>query len=221
MKPKVIIHNTISIDGEMLGFEIDSGLHYKIAKTYNPDIHLVSAQTLKQGIKDILGEIPKESSQDFFKPIVNRNDKRPIWVIVDTRGYLRGLLHVLRRSSYCKDIVVLVCKTTPRHYLKYLKERNYDFILTGDFKVDFKKTFVIFQKKHRVKTILTDGGPALNGILLEKGLVDEISLLIAPIIVGKKDLKVFETLKETKKLQLKSCKNLSKGYIWLTYKVLN
>lgn len=220
MKTKLIIHNAISIDGEIRGFEVDMGLHYKIAGTYKPDIHLVGSQTFKQGIKEFIGETPKENELDFYQAEVKRGDKRPYWVIVDSRGSLRGMLHVLRRYDYCKDIIVLVCKTTPKYYLKYLKERNYTFLVAGDFKVDFKKAFAILQKKYHAKTILSDAGPTLNSVLLEKGMVDQISLLIAPVIVGKKDLNVFQVLKTKVKLELKSCKNVGKGYAWLVYKVI-
>jgi 2,5-diamino-6-(ribosylamino)-4(3H)-pyrimidinone 5'-phosphate reductase len=220
MKPKVIIHNAVSIDGEIRGFDVDMGLHYKIAGTYKPDIHLVGSQTFKQGIKQFVGEIPKETEQDFYKAEFKRGDKRPYWVIVDSRGSLRGLLHILRRYNYCKDAIILVCKTTPKYYLKYLKERNYTYIIAGDFKVDFKKAFTLLQKKYRVKTILSDAGPTLNSLLLEKGIVDQISMLIVPVIVGKKDLNVFQVLKTKVKLELKSCKNVGKGYAWLVYKVI-
>ena len=42
------------------------------------------------------------------------------------------------------------------------------------------------------KTILVDAGPTLNGILIERGLVDKISLLLHPFLVGKKSGKLFE-----------------------------
>lgn len=219
MKPKVIIHNAISLDGEIRGFDVDMALHYRIAGKYKPDIHLVGSQTFKYGIEEFLGQIPKETEQDFYKPEIKPNDKRPYWVIVDSRGSLRGLLHILRQSDYCKDVIILVCKTTPKYYLKYLKERNYTYLLAGDFKIDLNKAFTMLRGKYRAKTILSDAGPTLNSILLEKGLVSEISLLVVPIIVGKKDLNVFETLRTKVKLELKSCKNVGNGHVWLVYKI--
>ncbi len=44
MKLKVIIHNAISLDGEIRGFDIDMGLHYTIAGKYRPDVHLVGSR---------------------------------------------------------------------------------------------------------------------------------------------------------------------------------
>ncbi len=220
MKPKVIIHNAVSVDGEIRGFDVDMGLHYKIAGTYKPDIHLVGSQTFKQGIKEFIGQPPKEIESDFYSAEIKRGDKRPYWVIIDSRGGLRGLLHIVRRYNYCKDAIILVCKTTPKYYLKYLKERNYPYLVAGDFKVDFKKAFAMLAKKYRVKTILSDAGPTLNSVLLDKGMASEISLLVAPVIVGNKELNVFEVLKTKVKLVLKSCKSVGKGYAWLTYKVV-
>ena len=48
------------------------------------------------------------------------------WVIPDTRGVLKGLLHVLRRFEYCRDVIILVSERTGADYVAYLDERDYD-----------------------------------------------------------------------------------------------
>ena len=51
---------------------------------------------------------------------------------------MQGLMHVHRKSGYAKDIIVLVSNGTPKAYLDYLKERNYDFIVAGRDHVDLQ-----------------------------------------------------------------------------------
>jgi 2,5-diamino-6-(ribosylamino)-4(3H)-pyrimidinone 5'-phosphate reductase len=59
----------------------------------------------------------------------------------------------------------------------------------------------------------------LASVLLEEGLVDEVQLLIAPEIVGKKAVTLFRRLNHTVKLELVRCETLKKKHVLLVYKV--
>ena len=50
MLPKIIIHNSISIDGSLINFEVNMVLHYKIAGSFNAEMHLVGSNTAKIGM---------------------------------------------------------------------------------------------------------------------------------------------------------------------------
>jgi 2,5-diamino-6-(ribosylamino)-4(3H)-pyrimidinone 5'-phosphate reductase len=192
-------------------------LHYQIAGKYKPNAHLIGSKTIKTGI-ELYGSSPKEDKNDFNKP--DRNDKLPYWVIIDTKGILQGLLHEVRKFELCKDVVVLISKETPKNYINYLKERNYDFHIVGKDHVNLKKSLELLFEKYDIKTILTDCGKILSNLLLNQGFVEEISLLIHPIIVGDKSYNIFKNI--NKKIQLKLIKNenIDEGYIWLIYKVI-
>ena len=41
---KVIIHSSVSLDGSLLGFEIDIASHYKIESSYKADIHPIGTR---------------------------------------------------------------------------------------------------------------------------------------------------------------------------------
>lgn len=220
MLPKVIMHNTVSVDGSVRDFEFDIGLHYQIAARFKADVTLVGSTTAKIGIEMFMAEVPQEQKSDFVKPIVNSNDKRPLWIIVDSCGILENLLHVYRRSEYCKGVIVLVSKRTPKSYIDYLKERNYDFILTGKDHVDYRKALKILNERYNVKTVLTDTGGTLGSILLENGLVDEISLLISPVLVGKAATNLFRSLNSSEKLELITNEAFDRDHVHLVYNVL-
>ena len=126
MLPKVIVHNSISIDGSLINFEVNMPLHYKIAGGFKADIHLVGSNTAKTGIDLFLKEIPKETQDDFKKP----NKEGILWAIPDTKGKLNGLLHVLRQTEYCKGVLVLISEKTSKEYIEYLKERNVNYTKT-------------------------------------------------------------------------------------------
>ena len=142
-------------------------------------------------------------------------------MIADSRGALEGLLHVFRRSEYCKDVIVLVSEKTPEAYIHYLKERNYDFIRAGADRVDIRQALEIANELYGFGLVVSDSGGVLNGILLEQGLVEEISLILNPEIAGKNGTNLFRSL-EKSGIQLELIRNeiVEKKYVHLVYRVL-
>ena len=215
--PKIIIHNSVSIDGSLTNFEPNMELHYKIAGNYKPDIHLIGSNTIKKGI-ELYGEgIPSEEKKDFQKQ--ERIKSLPYWVIIDTQGQLEGLLHICRRFEFCKDVIILVSEKTPKNYLNYLKERNYGYHIVGKNYVNLKKALELLLTKYQVKIILTDTGRILGNLLLNQGFVSEISLLIHPIIVGIKSYNMFNDINKNLKLKLIRKETLDDEFIWVVYGV--
>jgi len=132
---------------------------------------------------------------------------------------LEGLLHTCRRFEMCRDVIVLVSKSTPQRYLHYLDERKYDHHCIGHDSVDLRQALILLSKEYHAKTILTDTGRILGNLLLNQGLVDEISLLIHPVIVGNKSYNMFRDIQKNLLISLLKCEQLEKQYVWLVYKV--
>lgn len=218
MLPEVIIHNEISLDGSIKGFDINMGTYYRIAINYKPDVILVGSLTAKSGIN----KIPREEKDDFKKPEIAESDKRPYWVIPDSRGILKNMLHIFRRFDYCKDVIVLVSDKTPSAYIKYLKDRKYDFFTSGKNKINYRDALEIMASRYNSKKVLTDSGGKLNSVLLEEGLVSKISIIISPVLVGKRGVCLFRDLELSSKIKLKLLRNeiIDTNYILLVYKVL-
>jgi 2,5-diamino-6-(ribosylamino)-4(3H)-pyrimidinone 5'-phosphate reductase len=217
--PKVIVHNSISIDGSLTNFEPSMELHYRIAENYKADAHLIGWKTIKTGIELFQEEVPPEEKKDFEK--AKKDEKLPYWVILDTGGELKGLLHTCRRFEFCKDVIVLVSRETPKGYLEYLKERAYDFHSVGEKHVDLKKSLELLAKRYNVKKVLVDSGRVLSNLLLKQGLVDEVSLLIHPVIVGNKAYNIFSDVDNSINLQLRNKETMEKGCVWLVYRVIH
>ncbi len=217
MLPRVIVHNSISLDGSLINFDVDMEIHYQLASRYKPDAHLIGSNTIKIGI-DLYGISPSEEKKDFRKP--DRDKNLPYWIIIDTKGTLQNKLHEVRRFEFCKDVIILISNKTPDVYISYLKERNYFFHKLGDEHIDLYKSLQFLYKKYNVKSILTDCGRILSNLLLNQDLVDEVSLIFHPVIVGDNSYNIFNNT--NKKIELKLLKNesINGKYIWLAYKVI-
>ncbi len=217
--PLVILHNTISLDGAMSGFQIDEDLHYKMATALQADAYLIGAHSFLHASD----EIPPEEEGDFLHPGYDHADIRPFLLVVDSQGRLKGKLHYYRKMSYIKDLIVLISDSTSRQYQVYLKERHYPFVKAGKEKVEFKQVFQQLKDQYHIDRILTDTGPVLGNALLAQNMIDELSLLVAPMIVAKKDVPKIMTDLDLEShqisLQTLDCKNLGNNHLWLRYKV--
>lgn len=189
-------------------------LHYQIAGKYNADAHLIGSNTVKVGAELYGGTVPPEQMRDFTKP--ERSESLPYWVIPDTTGILKGLLHTCRRFEFCRDVIVLVSEETPKEYVRHLEERNYDYHIIGKKHVDLERALSFLSEKYRIKTILADTGRVLGNLLLNHGFVNEISLLIHPVIVGTTSYNMFSDVNNMK-LKLRQSEMLEKNYVWLVY----
>jgi 2,5-diamino-6-(ribosylamino)-4(3H)-pyrimidinone 5'-phosphate reductase len=120
-------------------------------------------------------------------------------------------------------VIILASVETPPSYLQYLKERNYTCIIAGKVKVDYPKAFLQLQESFAFETVLTDNGGVLSSVLFEKGLIDQLSLIVSPILTDKKNPKLFRELKLGKRvisLEPKEVKILENKCIWLLMDVV-
>ena len=216
MKTEIIIHNSISLDGSLTGFIPDMELHYKIAGDYKPNAHMIGADTVITG-NEMFGQgIPDEVPSDFLQP--DRPEYLPWWIIVDSDARLNGMLHTCRRFEYCRDVIILVSEKTPVSYIEHLNERNYRFIKTGKDKVNLISAIEKLSLEFGITKILTDTGRVLGNILINLGIVSEISLIIHPLVVGEKCYNMFGDLKEPKSFKLVKSEKYENGCIWTVYK---
>lgn len=179
MLPRVILHNAVSLDGRINGFPIDLNQYYELTATWNEDATLAGSQTFLSAES----EAPPEDESAFLPPEVDPNDHRPLLVIPDSRGRIRTW-HYLRSLPYWRHFVALCSENTPKDYLNYLKERHLDCIIAGEDRVNLREALEELNLRYGVKVVRVDAGGTLNGLLLRQRLVNEVSLLIYPSLVG-------------------------------------
>lgn len=179
MLPRVILHNAVSVDGRMDHISPDLGQFYQLVKYWDEDATLVGSNTLLETQE----EIPPEDETAFIPPKDNTEDTRPLLVIPDSKGRIRDW-HYWRAQPYWRDWIVLGSTATPQEYLEYLTPRHIKHIIAGGEQVDLRRALEELKLNFGVNVIRVDSGGTLNGQLLRSGLVDEISLLLHPALVG-------------------------------------
>ncbi len=219
MYPEVIIHNSVSLDHAVRGFDVDLGLHYGALLALEPGALLAGSATAKSGIEMFMDIREPEEASDRHRPEMRSDDRRPISVFVDSRGVLKDLLHFYRNMEYTKDVVVLVSETTPEDYLDYLREREYPFVRCGRERVDLKAALRELRERFGVSRVVSDSGPDLNDVLIREGIADTISLIVHPVIVGDGEKKLFGRVGGRVTLELQKAMPMEQGTVHLVYAV--
>lgn len=110
-------------------------------------------------------------------------------------------------------MIVLISEATPPGYIRHLNERNYNYVIAGKEKVDIKMALELLKKRFGIVKILTDTGRVLGNLLLNIGLVSQISLIVHPLIIGEKSYQMFLDINEIPNLKLKESQQLDKGIV--------
>lgn len=221
MLPRVVIHNAVSLDGRTDWFTANIEKFYDLTSNWDEDATLAGSETLLAAYADVQ-EVGESDAAEFKK---DPSDTRPLLIVPDSRGRLR-IWHLLRREPNWRDVVVLCSKDTPAEYIQFLQQGKIDYIVAGDYKVDFRAALEEVNSKYGVNHIRVDSGGKLNGVLLREGLVDEVSVLVHPYLVGgmmSKSLFQAADLKSADRvinLKLIKIEIVEKELVWMRYEVI-
>jgi 2,5-diamino-6-(ribosylamino)-4(3H)-pyrimidinone 5'-phosphate reductase len=185
-------------------------------KQFHPDAIIVGSITALSGMEEFMSRIPKERQVDFRRP---KDNGQPLWVIPDSSGRLMGKLHALRQSGYCSDVCILLSQNTKGSYEEYLQDREYSHYKCGISKVNLKRGIEWVTKVKKIKTFVVDSGPNLTGLMLSQGLIDQISLIITPVLAGNREGRMFSEIVKGINLTLIQEKKLKGGVLHLQYSV--
>lgn len=219
MKPRVILHNAVSADGRVDWFPADIGLFYELAATWREDVTLAgSATILAAG-----GGAEAPAEREGEAP-AGEEDRRPLLAVVDSRGQVKGW-RTLLASGYWRSGIALCSAATPAEHLAWLDAHGVRRIASGAERVDLAAALEELAARFGVKTVRVDSGGNLNGELLRLGLVDEISLLVHPYLVGGTGpasmYRAADLVHEVGvlRLELLHSRRMKQGIVWLRYAV--
>ncbi|MCD7815930.1 MAG: dihydrofolate reductase family protein, partial [Bacteroides sp.] len=118
----------------------------------------------------------------------------------------------------------IVSEQAFEEYLEMLHKQGISWIAVGKETIDLNKAMEILYEYFHVKRLALLGGGHINGGFLQAGLIDEVSLLLAPGIDGRKEeTTLFDGISDKGcipvPLQLEEVERLENGIVWLRYKV--
>jgi 2,5-diamino-6-(ribosylamino)-4(3H)-pyrimidinone 5'-phosphate reductase len=233
-RPTVVIFNCTSLDGRMDGGvgTADMGLYYQLASCWNADAMLSGSSTMLAafGGAAFAGQIeppppaaPASEDGDAAKEL--HPLAVPYLVVVDSRGRIHNWAQI-QAQPFWRQVIVLCARLTPPAYLDELARQGVAHIAAGEQRVDLRQALASLSTNYGIRTLRVDSGGALNGALLRAGLVDEVSVLLAPLLVGgetPQSIFVAPDLVSPEQaipLRLTHCEAVGEDRLWLRYHVV-
>lgn len=123
---------------------------------------------------------------------------------------------------------VLLVTTNKKHVAFDLKDKydNLEILYYDTFSL--KKVLEDLYNDYRVDRLTVQSGGSMNGLFVRENLIDYVNIVIAPILVGGRDvptlvdgesIKSVAELGKLRTLELTECNRLKNSYIHLKYKV--
>lgn len=157
--------------------------------------------------------------------VINENKKR-YYISIDRSGKVNWTKNTATYAGQEASVIEIITERATNSYRAFLRKNKVPYLICGKDQVDFDLMLKKLSDYYHLKNLLLGGGGILNWSMIEQGLCDEISLIVAPSADGNdKDARLFNSsyLKDNHALEftLKSAKALGKNTLWLRYGVDN
>ncbi len=226
-RPYVVVHNEVSLDGRLDHLNPDLGRFYSLARRWHEDATLVGADTILAMEEELGREVAADDSpQEAAEPAESAESADlPFLVVVDSRGRVERWRE-LRDQPYWGRSLVLCSERTPAEYRAKLADLDIDAVVAGGERVDLRLALEELNRLYGVQTLRVDSGGSLNGALLRADLVDEVSVLFEPRLVGGETPRSLMRAaavsgpQEIVELRLMAMEAFADDVVWLRYRVL-
>ena len=223
---KISSGNNDKLDADKDWCQIDGvkeGLHqyYEIESTTD----YFSLNTGRVMAKIGVNDRKENQNKKLVGRILNDNKVEVKFVIIDNKPHLdeNGIDYI------CNWVETLILVTTNKNHVAYSLTEKYDNLEILYYEeLDLMKLLEDLSSKYNVERLTIQSGGSLNGLFLRNNLIDYVNIVIAPLLVGGKDVSTLidgeaisnsEELNKLKALELIECNKLDNSYIQLKYKV--
>ena len=204
MKPYVILNAAMTLDGKIVTAKNSSNI------SGEEDLKRVhelrkSVDAIMVGIGTVLADDPRLT---VHKVDANPEDN-PVRVVVDSKCRTPIAARITN-----KDARTIIAGANEFRYdfvvsdrYNVFSKRGVEFFFSGDTKVDLV-ALMDHLASEGIKTLMLEGGATLNFSMIKAGLIDEINICVAPMVVGGANAKTFfdgegfDTMDEAVRLEL-------------------
>lgn len=148
------------------------------------------------------------------------------FILIDNEPHLteQGIRYL---SAWLKKLYVVTVNHP--HPTIILNLANVE-VIPYNGQIDFPDLFARLKTKYGVEKLTIQSGGTMNSIFIRQGLIDHLSIVVAPVIIGGKNtatlvdgesLHSVDELAKIKPLRLVEAKQLDNSYLHLKYDVIN
>ncbi|WP_405315892.1 2,5-diamino-6-(ribosylamino)-4(3H)-pyrimidinone 5'-phosphate reductase [Methanobrevibacter sp.] len=222
MRPYVILNAAMTLDGKIATATGSSNIS---GKKDLERVHEIRKEC--DGIMVGIGTVLADDPRLTVHKIDAKPEDNPVRVVVDSKCRTPADARITNNDA---KTIIAGANEYKEEFMKSetyneLKKRGVKFFFSGDKRVDLK-ALMNYLHEEGIEKLMLEGGATLNFSMIKAGLIDEISICVAPMVVGGADAKTFfdgdgfNTMDESVKLELIDYYPLDKDFI-LNYRVLN
>lgn len=225
MRPYVVCHMLASVDGRIATTDWqlspDGRKEYeRTAATYQAEAWMCGRVTMAAYARGTTSAAQSHSSAipkaDFIAP----NASPPYAVALDPSGKL----YWQANSIDGDHVIAILTERVSSDYLAFLQAQHVSYLFAGSQSIDLPTVLEKLASMFQVKTLLLEGGGKINWTMLRAGLIDELSLLLAPIADGSNGTPtLFDALQPMAaspaavRLTLRAVEQRTDDIVWLRY----
>ncbi len=232
-RPYIIYHMVISLDGKISGSYLDkpetqevTDYYFKKHRDFKADGFMCGRVTMEEsftkGAKPDLE--PFKNAEIVREDFIGDNNAKFYAVCVDTKGKLGWDSNKISDDDPGYDqahIVEVLLEDVDDAYLAYLQSKNISYIFGGKTTLDFEIVFNKLKSVFNIQKLLLEGGGILGGSVVNTGVVDALSLVVAPLLQGSNGQSLVENslanLNDTRDYLIKETTILDQGGLYLFY----
>lgn len=176
MRPHVVLNAGMTLDGKISTKTGDSAIS---SKEDLLRVHRLREEVdaIMVGINTVLDDDPRLSIHK-----IETDKKNPLRVVVDSRARVPLEARMFKEEG---KTLVAVSSRASEEKIRLIKEKA-EVVACGTETVDLRCLMENLYEKG-IKKLLLEGGGTLNWSMLSEGLVDQISVAVAPRIAGGKE----------------------------------
>jgi 2,5-diamino-6-(ribosylamino)-4(3H)-pyrimidinone 5'-phosphate reductase len=183
-RPFVFINVATTADGKIDTFERKGAAISSSRDKERVDQLRAEADAIMVGGRTLLDEDPKltiKSEARRAERMAHSLSPNPVKVGIVTEANIKADSQFLNAGP--ADIVIFTTQRTSKERLALLKSRRADVYVDQAERVDLQSALATL-KDLGIRKLMVEGGSTLNFELLRLGLVDEITIYVAPMVFG-------------------------------------
>ena len=223
-RPYVICHMTPSIDGKIVptnwpSLKIASAAYERIATTLDADAWIVGRVSMAPYAGK--SRVPRRTRKQRMprRDFIADAKAQSYAIAIDPSGKLTWRSNAIDGEH----VITVLGEGVSDDYLAFLQSRGVSYVFGGKDSIDLRRVLVKLRTAFGIRKLLLEGGGKINGSFLAADLIDELSVLIAPVADGGVGTPTLFDAKSgrgvARALRLISVKRLRGDLVWLRYKM--
>ncbi|MFY2562915.1 RibD family protein [Corallococcus terminator] len=222
-RPYVICHMVPSVDGRIVtkDWKLSPRTlaeYERTAETFDAEAWMIGRISMEPYAGKARVPSRKGAPPIPRKDFIARRDAGSYAIALDPSGKLTW-----KSGSIDEEhVIAVLTEQVSDDYLAFLQARGISYLFGGKAKLNLRRVLEKLREEFGIKKLLLEGGGKINGSFLAADLIDELSVLVAPIADGSIGTpSLFDASKgkgPVRHLKLVSLEQRAGDLVWLRYK---